>query len=166
MSHRARVAGAFAGFRGAVSLAIALSVPTTLANGDPSPGRADIVFITAGVILLALLVQGPLLPLVLRWANLPDDETAEAQLQLVEQESPAPRSPHSPSSPTNTASATNANDSPATTPNTSRSSKRTAHRHQRRETAKPRHSKRWSTALTRSGRARAGHPSSSPSRTR
>jgi len=86
MSYKVRVVGAVAGFRGAVSLAIPLSVPTVLDNGDPFPGREDIVFVTAGVILLTLLVQGPMLPVVLRWANLPDDHTAEAELRLAEHE--------------------------------------------------------------------------------
>ncbi|HET9873925.1 MAG TPA: Na+/H+ antiporter [Propionibacteriaceae bacterium] len=85
MSYRARVVSAVAGFRGAVSLAIALSVPTVAANGEPFRGREDIVFVTAGVITLTLLAQGPLLPIVLRWADLPDDHSAETELQLAEQ---------------------------------------------------------------------------------
>lgn len=84
MSHRARVVSAFAGFRGAVSLAIALSVPTTLDNGAPFPGRDAIVFVTAGVIVMTLLVQGPLLPAVVRWARFPADTTAEDELALAE----------------------------------------------------------------------------------
>jgi CPA1 family monovalent cation:H+ antiporter len=43
MTYRARVVSAFAGFRGAVSLAIALSVPVTVQNGNPFPGRDDIM---------------------------------------------------------------------------------------------------------------------------
>nr|MBA2558822.1 cation:proton antiporter [Propionibacteriales bacterium] len=86
MSYRARVVGAFAGFRGAVSLALALSVPATLHDGSPFPARGDIVLVTAGVILLTLLLQGPLLPAVVRWANLPADDTAEQELRLAEQE--------------------------------------------------------------------------------
>ena len=86
MSYRARVVSAVAGFRGAVSLAIALSVPTTLDGGAPFPARDDIVFVTAGVILMTLLVQGPLLPAVVRWANLPPDGTADQELRLAEQE--------------------------------------------------------------------------------
>lgn len=84
MGYRARVVSAFAGFRGAVSLAIALSVPAVLDSGEPFPGRADIVFVTAGVILLTLLVQGPLLPAVVRWANLPDDAATDQELGLAE----------------------------------------------------------------------------------
>src|SRR4051795_12386076 len=73
MSYRARVVSAVAGFRGAVSLAIALSVPAALENGAPFPGRDDIIFVTTGVIVLTLLAQGPLLPAVVRWARLPHD---------------------------------------------------------------------------------------------
>jgi hypothetical protein len=73
MSYRARVVSAAAGFRGAVSLAIALSVPLTLQDGTTFPARDDIIVVTAGVIVLTLLVQGPLLPVVVRWADLPAD---------------------------------------------------------------------------------------------
>ena len=86
MSYRARVVGAVAGFRGAVSLAIALSVPLTLDDGIPFPARDDIILVTAGVILLTLLVQGPLLPAVVRWADLPVDDAAEAELRFAEEE--------------------------------------------------------------------------------
>ena len=84
MPNRARVVSTVAGFRGAVSLAIALSVPTVLPNGEPLPGREAIVFVTAGVIILTLLVQGPLLPAVVRWARLPEDTTAGDELHLTE----------------------------------------------------------------------------------
>src|SRR3954464_2543152 len=84
MSYRARVVSAVAGFRGAVSLAIALSVPAALDNGDPLPGRDDIVFVTTGVIVLTLLVQGPLLPIVVRWARLPEGSALADELELAE----------------------------------------------------------------------------------
>src|SRR3954454_13700132 len=45
---RPRVVMAVAGFRGAVSLALALAVPQTLNSGEPFPGRDLIVFVTAG----------------------------------------------------------------------------------------------------------------------
>jgi CPA1 family monovalent cation:H+ antiporter len=83
MSYRARVVSSIAGFRGAVSLAIALSVPLTLDDGTPLPGRDDIIFISAGVIVLTMLVQGPLLPSVVRWARLPE-EPEEEELRLAE----------------------------------------------------------------------------------
>src|SRR4051794_2602969 len=84
MSYRARVVSAVAGFRGAVSLAIALSVQVTLENGGPFPARDEIVFVTTGVIVLTLLVQGPLLPVVVRWARLPQDTGLDDELHLAE----------------------------------------------------------------------------------
>ncbi len=84
MSHRARVVSAVAGFRGAVSLAIALSVPVTTASGAPLPGRDTVIVVTAGVIVLTLLVQGPLLPVVVRWARLPDGTAPNAEFALAE----------------------------------------------------------------------------------
>jgi CPA1 family monovalent cation:H+ antiporter len=83
MTYRARVVSSIAGFRGAVSLAIALSVPSALNDGTPLPGREDIIFISAGVIVLTMLVQGPLLPAVVRWAKLPD-EPEDGELRLAE----------------------------------------------------------------------------------
>jgi CPA1 family monovalent cation:H+ antiporter len=83
MSHRARVVSAMAGFRGSVSLALALSVPATLGTGATFAGRDEIVFVTAGVIVLTLLVQGPLLPVVVRWARFPADN-AENELRFAE----------------------------------------------------------------------------------
>lgn len=81
---RARVVSTVAGMRGAVSLAIALSVPAVGAAGGGIAGRDEIVFVTAGVILLSLLVQGPLLPAVLRWARMPVDHAADAEYELAE----------------------------------------------------------------------------------
>lgn len=78
------VVSTFAGFRGAVSLAIALSVPLTTLSGEPLAGRDEIIFISAGVIILSLLVQGPLLPVVARWANLPVDNAADDEFELAE----------------------------------------------------------------------------------
>ncbi|MGU3646398.1 Na+/H+ antiporter [Microbacterium sp. C23T] len=83
-TYRARIVSAVAGFRGAVSLAIALSVPLTTAAGESLPGRDEIIFVTAGVIVLTLLVQGPLLPVVVRWARLPDDSALQHELELAE----------------------------------------------------------------------------------
>ncbi|WP_405717417.1 Na+/H+ antiporter [Streptomyces sp. NBC_01537] len=84
MSHRARVVGGVTGFRGAVSLAVALSVPETLDSGAPFPDRDVIVFVTSGVIMLTLVVQGLLLPRVVRWARLPHDASAEEERSLAE----------------------------------------------------------------------------------
>jgi CPA1 family monovalent cation:H+ antiporter len=80
---RGRVVSMTAGFRGAVSLAIALAVPTTLPGGTGFPARDMIVFVTAGVVFASLAVQGLALPRVIRWARLPQDTSLEDELRLA-----------------------------------------------------------------------------------
>ncbi|MFI2205668.1 cation:proton antiporter [Streptomyces sp. NPDC020192] len=84
MNERARVVGALSGFRGAVSLAVALSVPTSLDSGAPFPDRDTIIFVTVGVIAVTLIGQGLLLPAVVRWARLPQDTTLESERLLAD----------------------------------------------------------------------------------
>lgn len=84
VSNRARVVSGVAGFRGAVSLAAALAIPQTVASGGPFPARHMIIFITAGVIVVTLVVQGLLIPGVVRWARLPRDTHIEQERQLAE----------------------------------------------------------------------------------
>jgi len=81
---RARAVSTVAGMRGAVSLAIALSVPTTITEGGEINGRDEIVFVTAGVIMLSLLVQGMLLPAIVRWARFPADHVEDEEYELAE----------------------------------------------------------------------------------
>jgi Na+/H+ antiporter len=83
ISWRARVIMVTAGFRGAVSLAAALAVPLTLSSGSSFPHRDLIIFVTAGVVVLTLVVQGLLLPAVVRWARLPEDTGVIEELQLA-----------------------------------------------------------------------------------
>lgn len=80
---RQRTASGWAGFRGAVSLAAALAVPTTIGDGDPFPDRDLIIFTTSVVILLTILVQGTTLPAVIRWARLPEDTDRSDELQFA-----------------------------------------------------------------------------------
>jgi CPA1 family monovalent cation:H+ antiporter len=82
--NRMRVLAPFAGFRGAVSLAIAMSVPLTTTSGAPLAGRSEIVFVTAGVIVLGLVLQGPILPGLVRWARYPADTTTAEECELIE----------------------------------------------------------------------------------
>jgi CPA1 family monovalent cation:H+ antiporter len=70
---------AFTGVRGVVSLAAALAIPLTLANGAPFPDRDLILFITFGVILLTLVGLGLMLPLVIRWLQLGHDRETEEE---------------------------------------------------------------------------------------
>ena len=56
----------WAGMRGVISLAVALSLPQTTETGQPFPGRDLIVFITFALILVTLVGQGLTLPLIIR----------------------------------------------------------------------------------------------------
>ncbi|GEP97394.1 Na+/H+ antiporter [Chitinophaga cymbidii] len=64
----------WAGMRGVVSLAAALSIPVYVTSGAAFPQRNLILFITFVVILLTLVVQGLTLPLVIRWLQLDDPD--------------------------------------------------------------------------------------------
>jgi CPA1 family monovalent cation:H+ antiporter len=64
----------WAGMRGVVSLASALSIPLLLDNGAPFPHRNLILFITFVVIFITLVVQGLSFPLIIRWANYKDPD--------------------------------------------------------------------------------------------
>src|SRR6266550_1084799 len=61
---------AFTGVRGVVSLAAALAIPLTLANGAPFPYRDLVLFITFGVIILTLVGLGLTLPALIRWLGI------------------------------------------------------------------------------------------------
>jgi len=65
------VAG-YAGMRGVVSLAAALSLPLLDNAGHPFPQRNLILFITFVVILVTLVGQGLTLPLLIRWVGVED----------------------------------------------------------------------------------------------
>ncbi len=62
----------WAGMRGVVSLAAALSIPVYLDNGTEFPQRNLILFITFIVILLTLVVQGLTLPYLIRAFRISD----------------------------------------------------------------------------------------------
>ncbi|CQD16610.1 Na+/H+ antiporter [Mycobacterium lentiflavum] len=80
---RQRFVTAWAGFRGAVSLAAALAVPTATLSGAPFPDRSLLIFIVVVVILTTVLVQGITLPAIVRWARMPDDVEYANELQLA-----------------------------------------------------------------------------------
>jgi monovalent cation/hydrogen antiporter len=86
---RIRTAAGWTGFRGAVSLAAALAVPLPAVTGRPVQERDLIIFCTAVVIVLIMLVQGTTLPLIVRWAGLVGDqqrldEVRQARLRATE----------------------------------------------------------------------------------
>ena len=65
---RGRIVSTVAGFRGAISLAMALSIPASF-DGAAYTERNLIILVVAGATLLSLLIQGLALPYVVRWAN-------------------------------------------------------------------------------------------------
>ncbi|MFC3559591.1 Na+/H+ antiporter [Pedobacter jamesrossensis] len=72
---------AYAGMRGVVSLAAALSIPVMISEQIPFPLRNLILFITFVVIFVTLVVQGLTLPLFIKFLKIP-----EAKHKLSEQE--------------------------------------------------------------------------------
>jgi Na+/H+ antiporter len=78
----------WAGLRGAVTLAAALSIPQVLADGTPFPARGLVIFLAASVIVATLLVQGLSLPWVICSLGLEGDgkiekEAREARMELA-----------------------------------------------------------------------------------
>lgn len=75
---RQRTVSGWAGFRGAVSLAAALSLPTA------TPQLAVVIAVTLIVIVVTLVVQGLTMPAVIRFARLPQDSTEREEELLAE----------------------------------------------------------------------------------
>ena len=74
---------AFTGVRGVVSLAAALALPYTMADGTPFIQREIILFITFGVIVATLIGQGLILPAVMRWLGLAKEGRAEHRRERI-----------------------------------------------------------------------------------
>lgn len=67
------------GMRGIVTLAGALALPLTTADGAPFPLRAEIILITFIVIFVTLVLQGLSLTPLIRWLRLEEDRTLEQE---------------------------------------------------------------------------------------
>ena len=78
---RPRIVSAWAGMRGAVSLAAALALPLETDAGVPIPERDLILFITFVVILVTVVGQGLTLPLLLRRLGVQEDAAAEEEAE-------------------------------------------------------------------------------------
>jgi Na+/H+ antiporter len=80
---RQRIVGAWAGMRGAVSLAAALALPLKTHAGAPLPDRDLVLFITFALILVSIVGQGLTLPLLIRRlgvrADAAEEEAEEAR---------------------------------------------------------------------------------------
>jgi monovalent cation/hydrogen antiporter len=70
---------AWAGMRGAVSLAAALALPLATDSGTPFPARDLIIFLAFAVILFTLVVQGLTLPPLIRRLGIEDDDAEERE---------------------------------------------------------------------------------------
>jgi CPA1 family monovalent cation:H+ antiporter len=78
MPRRERALIGWSGMRGAISLAIALSIPVTL-DGHPFPGRSLLLFLTLVVVLATLVGQGSALPLAIRILGVAQSEEEQGQ---------------------------------------------------------------------------------------
>src|SRR5437763_5141208 len=67
------------GMRGAVSLAAALALPEVTAEGAAFPERALVIYLTFGVIVATLVVQGLSLPLLIRGRGLHDEGASDGE---------------------------------------------------------------------------------------
>lgn len=68
-----------AGARGAITLAAALTLPLTMADGTAFPARDLVILLASGVILASLIIASIGLPLLLRGLQLPMDEGAAGE---------------------------------------------------------------------------------------
>ncbi|NRN28211.1 Na+/H+ antiporter [Photorhabdus heterorhabditis] len=73
----------FAGVRGAITLAGALSVPLFLTDGTPFPARYQLIFIAAGVILFSLLIGVISLPFLLRGIQTSNKEANISEVRMA-----------------------------------------------------------------------------------
>lgn len=83
LSNRSLLVVSWAGMRGVVSMAAALSVPQLTSSGQPFPGRDLIIFITFAVILVTLVGQGLTLSILARWLGVGGAESDLAQQELA-----------------------------------------------------------------------------------
>ena len=73
----------WAGMRGTVTLAGALSIPLLLPDGTPFPGRDITIFLAFGVIAATLLVQGTSLERLIRRLHLREDDSRAQEEHLA-----------------------------------------------------------------------------------
>jgi NhaP-type Na+/H+ or K+/H+ antiporter len=74
-----RLAIAWSGMRGAVSLAAALAIPLETDAGAPFPARDLIIFLTFGVIFSTLVLQGLTLGPLIRRLGISDEDAEQAE---------------------------------------------------------------------------------------
>lgn len=72
------------GLRGAVSLALALSLPFTLLNGLPFPYREQLQHMAFGVVAISLLLQGLTMRPLIHWLGLSGEQAQVDQLAFIQ----------------------------------------------------------------------------------
>jgi len=77
------VVAGWAGMRGTVTLAGALSIPVTLPDGTPFPGRDLVIFLAFGVIAATLILQGTTLAPLIHTLGLREDGTHAQEERLA-----------------------------------------------------------------------------------
>ena len=77
--HRLVLAMSVAGVRGAITLAGVLTLPLTLVDGRPFPGRDLAITLAAGVIVVSLVLATLVLPHALKGLDLPTDPARHGQ---------------------------------------------------------------------------------------
>ncbi len=75
--------GGWAGMRGTVTLAAALSIPLTFPDGAPLPQRDLVIFLAFGVVATTLLVQGTTMEWLICKLRLQADSTHQTEEQLA-----------------------------------------------------------------------------------
>lgn len=80
LSARVIAVVSIAGVRGAITLAGVLTLPLVLADGSPFPARDLMIFLAAGVIIVALVTANLLLPGLLRSLKAPGDSAHEQEM--------------------------------------------------------------------------------------
>ncbi len=74
----------WAGLRGSVTMAAALSIPATLAMDEPFPARHLIIFLAGTTIVLTLVLNGLTLPIIARALGVRADRGAARDLRIAE----------------------------------------------------------------------------------
>jgi CPA1 family monovalent cation:H+ antiporter len=73
----------WAGIRGTVTLAAALSIPLLMPNGSLFPYRHIVIFLALGVIAATLLIQGTTTERVIHWLGLHEDGIRQKEDNLA-----------------------------------------------------------------------------------
>jgi CPA1 family monovalent cation:H+ antiporter len=82
-SWQAVLVGGWAGLRGTVTLAAALSIPIALPNGSPFPGRDLVIFLSFCVIAATLLLQGTTMAWLIRKLGVREDGIRQKEDRLA-----------------------------------------------------------------------------------